>query len=141
MTANDIEFADPKDQKKKYELEKPKMPIGPNGKPKSEKDVDSIETMILKGEVDTWCKRNEKLRASLPQAAKIYIGQCIKSIRNRMMEASNWEEVKKDPREVMRLIENILSNYQDNRYPASVIMKAMCDFINFKQGDNEAQAD
>ena len=112
-------------------------------KPKIEikKETTILDEYLLKGEVDRYLKRKDKYRTNRTKAYEIIIGQCTKGLRNKLEARKDWGEIEYNPIKLLKAIKELLYNYQDSRYPAISIVKAMKTLLNIKQEDGENMSD
>ena len=77
----------------------------------------TVDDMILREEVKSWCIRKKKYEDNMHKAYALILGQCTEGLKNKLQSRKDWDNIKNKPIETLNAIKQITHNYQDSRYP------------------------
>lgn len=87
-------------------------------------------------------QRVTKYELNLTKAHALLIGRCTKGMKEKLKARMDWElKVSKDPIELLKAIKEEALSYQDNKYPAAIVLNALTNLLTCKQQHGESLQD
>ncbi len=122
---------------------KPKKPVGElkdkNDESKGRHDVDEIDDLIWKKEIEHYVKRKVSLNNNLRKAFSLVWGQCSDVMRDKIEAKQEWKAVKAEFDVIMllELIRGINFKFDDQKYAFGSVYHANKRFYNYRQSGED----
>ena len=122
-------------------LEPPKIKVVP--KDAENKEVEERQNEYLfKAQIASYVAREEKYIANKGKAFALIYGQCNNALQHKLQARKDFEEViKGNPIKLLDAISEHSMSYVENKYPFSIALDAIKNYINLKQTDDESLVD
>ena len=97
---------------------------------------------LYKAQITAYVAREEKYQANKGKAFALIFGQCNKALQHKLQSRTDFEpEIKGNPFELLNAISEHLMSYMENKYPFSIAIDAVKNYINLKQTVDESLVD
>ncbi len=104
-------------------------------------DTNTIEGLIIKSQVTQYMQDVKQYDIEKVNAHALFYGQCHKSVKDKLEQRTDWEDIKKDILKLVKAIKEITHNYQETKYPFEPIYYAWKKILNIKQEEKESLVD
>ena len=95
----------------------------------------------FKSDYDTYRKRVQVYENNLTKAYALLWERCAKAMKNKIEARSDYDAIRNNPIALLKAIKEHALNYQENRFPMSIILDAMRTLMSTKQKDGEILQD
>jgi hypothetical protein len=117
---------------------KPTLQMSTNTDPTIKAIEDEQYKMEFKAEYDGYMRRKQALESNMSKAYAFLWEQCHHAMQQKIDARSDFEsKVKGNPIELLKAIKQHALNYQEHRYPMSIIFDAMKNLLTCKQKEGE----
>jgi hypothetical protein len=120
---------------------KPRMEISTDEDETVQKNENRQFEIEFKADYNVYSKRMQTYENNRTKAFALLWERCAKAMKNKIEARSDYDKIKNDPILLLKAIKEHALNYQENRYPMSIVLDAMRTVLGTKQKDNESLQD
>ena len=89
--------------------------------------------------VKSFPKRQAHYESNMTRAYDLIIGQCTHTVRDKLKARKDYDQVKGNPKLLLKALKEITHNYQDTRYSIAMVYKSIKDFFMLRQEEKESR--
>ena len=98
--------------------------------------------MLYTAEINNFVERKALYDSNMGNAYALLFGRCNKAMQNKIQSRTDFESnIKNDPIELLKAINEHAMSYQENKYEMSAIADAMRNMMQLRQRDDESLID